>query len=309
MAIRPSVQDVSIRQLQYAVAVADTLHFRKAAERCAVSQPTLSAQLRELESILGVTLFERDRRSVRITSAGEEIVARARRVLLETEDLVAAAERSRDPLTGTLRLAVIPTIAPYLLPELGPHLAAELPKLRIVFREQKTADAVRDLESGAIDAAVVALEADLGDVASATLVVDPFVVALPKRHPLAKKKKLELADLEGARVLLLDDGHCLRAQALALCARANADEADFRATSLATLAQMVSANEGITLLPKLAVPVENRRGQLVIRPFTAPAPSRTLALVWRPSSPLGAAFERVAEVLRAAATAASALAA
>jgi len=301
MTIEAHLHDLSLRQLQYAVAVADTLGFHKAAALCHVSQPTLSAQVQQLESVLGLPLFERDRRRVLVTPAGQEVVQRARRILLEVGDLIAAATRAREPFTGTLRIGVIPTIAPYLLPELTPKISAAYPKLAVVFREEKTSDIVRDLNEGALDAGLLALEADLGDCAHAEIAKDDFVAALPRGHALAKKKRLEVSDLEGARVLLLDEGHCFRDQALSLCAKGHAQEPSFRATSLSTLAQMVSSGAGITLLPELAVAVENRRGQLEIRPFARPVPGRTIALVWRRKSPLADAFTKFADTLRRAA--------
>ena len=301
MTIRaPSIHDLSLRQLQYVVAVADTLGFRRAAERCAVSQPTLSAQVQHLEEVLGVKLFERDRRRVLVTSAGEEVVTRARRILVDTEDLLAVATRARDPFAGTFRVGVIPTVAPYFLPEVTQVLAKKYPHLRLVFREEKTEDTVRDLWAGTLDAGLVALEADLGALEHAEVLRDPFVVAMPKGHRLAKKKKIAQSDLDDQEVLLLEDGHCLRSQALALCSKAGAREMDLRATSLATLVQMVAGSHAVTLLPDLALSVENRGEQLEIRPFSAPVPFRTLALVWRPRSPLADAFRRTAATLRAA---------
>lgn len=296
----PTSHDLSLRQLQYVVAVADTLGFRKAAERCHVSQPSLSAQIRELEETLGVTLFERDRRAVLVTAAGADLVARARRVLSEAGDLVDAAVRLGDPLAGQLRLGVIPTIAPYLLPEAVPAVLARFPKLKLLFREEKTEVLVASLAAGKLDAAVLALEAEIGDLAHAVIAEDPFVLAAPKRHPLAKKRTIHADDLEGETVLLLDDGHCLRGQALSYCSSARANEASFRATSLSTLAQMVSSGAGVTLLPQLSVALENRRGQLAILPFAAPAPSRTVALVWRPKSPMTKELKELAAVLRKA---------
>jgi len=296
----PSIHDLSLRQLQYVVAVADTLGFRRAAERCGVSQPTLSAQVQHLEEVLGVKLFERDRRRVLVTSAGEEVVTRARRILVDTEDLLAVATRARDPFAGTFRVGVIPTIAPYFLPEVTQVLAKKYPHLRLVFREEKTEDTVRDLWAGTLDAGLVALEADLGALEHAEVMRDPFVVAMPKGHRLAKKKKIAQSDLDDQEVLLLEDGHCLRSQALALCSKAGAREMDLRATSLATLVQMVAGSNAVTLLPDLALSVENRGEQLEIRPFSAPIPFRTLVLVWRPRSPFADAFRRTAATLRAA---------
>jgi LysR family hydrogen peroxide-inducible transcriptional activator len=295
-----TAHDLSLQKLQYIVAIADTLGFRKAAELCHVSQPSLSAQVRELEEALGVKLFERDRRRVIVTPAGADLVARARRVLDEAGDLVAAAVRLGDPLAGSLRLGIIPTIAPYLLPEAVPAVMARFPKLQMLFREEKTEVLVAGLASGQLDAAVLALEADLGELSHAVIAHDAFVLAMPKRHVLVRKRTISAEDLDGETVLLLDDGHCLRGQALSYCASTQASEASFRATSLSTLASMVSSGAGVTLLPSLSVPVENRRGQLAIRPFDAPAPSRTIALVWRPSSPMTKALKELAAVLRKA---------
>ncbi|MDB4943178.1 MAG: Hydrogen peroxide-inducible activator [Labilithrix sp.] len=296
-----SISDLSLRQLEYVVAVADTLGFRKAAERCGVSQPTLSAQIAQLEGVLGVTLFERGRSSgVLLTPAGEIIVSRARRVLLETGDLLAAATRARDPFEGSFRVGVIPTVAPYYLPEVTQVLARAYPHLRLVLREEKTEDAVRDLWAGTIDVALLALVDEVRDLDHAKVLDDPFVVALPRGHALARKKKVTQADLDGEDVLLLDDGHCFRSQALAVCNRAGAHEMDLRATSLSTLVQMVAGSTAVTLLPELAVDVENRRAQLEIRRFAEPVPSRTIALVWRPQSPFAEAFRKTAATLRAA---------
>lgn len=291
----------SLRQLQYAVAVADTLSFRRAAERCRVSQPSLSAQLAQLEQALGVSLFERDRRRVLPTAAGQELVARARRILVETDDLTEAARRLGDPFSGTLRIGVIPTISPYLLPAVAPKLRAKFRRLSLHWVEDKTESLVQALESGALDGALLALEAELGDVEHAVVAIDPFVLAAAKTHPLARAKgPASPRELRGQSVLLLDDGHCFRPQALAVCATARAEELDFRATSLSTLTQMVAGGAGVTLLPRLAVATEVRRSELKVRPFEEPAPHRTLALIWRRRSPLGAALEQIAEVVRAA---------
>jgi LysR family hydrogen peroxide-inducible transcriptional activator len=295
-----SAHDLSPRQLQYVVAVAETLGFHKAAERCHVSQPTLSAQVKQLEDVLGVQLFERDRRRVLLTAAGAVVVAHARRVLLEIDDMIAAAKQLIEPCSGTFRIGVIPTIAPYLLPDVVPAVRARYPKLQLVFREEKTDAVVADLREGRLDAGLLALEADIGEWASGRIADDPFVVALPEGHRLARKKRVAASDLDDENVLLLDEGHCFRAQALAVCNRAGAKESELRATSLSTLAQMVSSGSGITLLPQIAVAVENRRGQLEVRPFTSPAPHRTIALIWRPHSPFAETFRDLAEVFRSA---------
>jgi LysR family hydrogen peroxide-inducible transcriptional activator len=286
----PAVHDLSIRQLEYIVAVADTLGFHKAASLCHVSQPTLSAQVAQLEAVLGVKLFERDRRRVLVTASGSAVVAHARRVLVEVRDLLVRVGQLRDPLAATLQIGVIPTIAPYLLPDVVPEARERYPKLRLIFREEKTDAIVEHLRDGRLDAGLVALEADIGSWEVGRIATDPFVVALPKGHPLARKKRIHRDDLDGVDVLLLDDGHCFRSQALSICAQSGAREGEVRATSLATLVQMVSAGIGITLLPQIAVSVENRRGDLEVRSFAPPIPSRTIALIWRPQSPLTEAF-------------------
>lgn len=292
--------DLSIRQLQYLVAVADELGFRRAAERLHVSQPTLSAQIQQVESVLGFAVFERSARQVLLTGAGRGVVEHARRVLLAVDDLLAEATRVRDPFTGVMRIGVIPTVAPYLLPEVTPSLTAAYPKLRLTFREEKTEVALGELRAGRLDAVVLALVEDTKDLAHAVLLEEAFVVALPKTHPLTKKKRVALQALEDEPVLLLEEGHCLRDQALALCQRVGARETDLRATSLATLVQMISTGAGITLLPELAVPVENRRAQLEVRPIAPKPPRRTLALVWRPESPSGPSFQALAATMRRA---------
>jgi len=293
---------LSLRQLQYIVAVAEELGFVKAAARCRVSQPALSAQIAELEEALGARLFERDRRRVLLTPVGEHVVARARAILREVEGLVELAERSRDPLSGPLRLGIIPTVAPYLIPLVRPELRRAYPKLRVLWVEDKTATLVAKLDHGEIDGALLALEAEIGDVEHEVVGFDPFVLAAPAGHPLmAKRRPVDRAELEAEEVLLLDDGHCFRAQALAVCASAKAAELEFRATSLSTLTQMVADGAGITLLPRLAVAAEAHKAHLSTRDFVAPAPGRTLALVWRRRSPLGPSLRRLASTTRAAA--------
>jgi LysR family transcriptional regulator, hydrogen peroxide-inducible genes activator len=277
----------TLRQLQYAVAVADTLSFHRAAARCRVSQPSLSAQLAQLEDALGVKLFERDRRRVLPTAAGVQLISRAQRLLVEADDLLEEARRVGDPLTGTLRIGVIPTISPYLLPRLTPALRESYPRLTTLWIEDRTDALVRRLGAGELDAAILALEADIGQVDHEVIARDPFVLATPPGHPLgASRKPASPAELKGESVLLLDDGHCFRDQALSFCHRAAAGEMEFRATSLPTLAQMVAAGAGVTLLPLLAVDAEARPADLRVRRFADPAPHRTIALVWRPRSPL-----------------------
>ncbi len=297
--MRSSHHPFTLRQLQYAAAVADLRSFRRAAERCHVSQPSLSAQVAQLEEQLGVRLFERGSRKVIVTAAGEVVLARLRRLLLEADDLADSVRQLGDPLAGTLRLGVIPTVSPYLLPEVVPELRARHPGLSAVWVEDKTENLVDALREGRIDGALLALEAPLGEVEREVVCEDPFVLAAPPGHPLVRSSTPATPqDLRGAGFLLLDDGHCFRDQALSYCASARGRELDFRATSLATLAQMVAGGAGVTLLPRIALPVENRRSELAVRPLASPAPHRTLALVWRPRSPLGPALRRLGATIR-----------
>ena len=289
----------SLRQLQYAIAVADALSFRRAAERCHVSQPALSSQLAQLEQTLGVRMFERDRRRVLVTPAGREIIERARRLLIEADDLVDASRRAGDPLAGTLRIGVIPTLSPYLLPAVAPALRKAFPRLRLAWREDKTAVVVALLAAGELDAALVALEAEIGDVEREVIARDPFVLAVGAGHPLARSAApVKLSELRGEEVLLLDDGHCFREQALEVCTSARAREGEFRATSLPTLIQMVAAGVGITLLPAVSVAAETQRADLALRELATPNATRTIALVWRRHAPIAPVLRDLSEVLR-----------
>jgi LysR family hydrogen peroxide-inducible transcriptional activator len=295
----PRPADLTFRQLEYLVALADTLGFHRAAQRAHVSQPALSAQVQQAEAILGVQLFERNQRRVLLTPAGEAVVARARRVLREAEDLLASARTLQDPFQGSWRLGIIPTVAPYLLPDILPGVALAHPGLRLLLREERTPVLVQELQAGGLEAAILAEVPDLGDLVRAPLARDPFLLAAPQGHPLARKRAVALKDLEQAPMLLLEDGHCLRGQALAFCAQAGAREADFRASSLSTLVQMVASGLGLTLLPSLCAPLERSRASLALRPFTSPAPGRELVLAWRHGSPLDGALRVFAGELRA----------
>lgn len=288
----------TLRQLQYVLAVAATGSFRRAAERCFVSQPSLSAQVAEVEVALGVRLFERDRRQVLLTAAGTEVIERARRLLEEAEGVMGAARRCADPLRGSLRVGVIPTLGPYLLPLTVPALKRAFPELAVVWSEEKTDVLVQQVTSGQLDAAVLALVPNLGGLDTATLGRDPFVLATPPHHPLAEGQgPVHADDLADERVLLLTEGHCLRDQALSFCARVGLEDVAFRATSLPTLAQMVSSGAGVTLLPRIALGAERARAHLGVRHFDAPGPARILALAWRSSTPLAAALRQIAETL------------
>jgi LysR family hydrogen peroxide-inducible transcriptional activator len=280
---------MNLRALQYFVKLAELKHFSNAAEACFVSQPTLSTQIRKLEEELGVSLVERAPRKIMLTPIGEDIAHRARHVLRDIEHIKDAARRSKDPATGTLRLGIFPTLAPYLLPHVIPVLRQKFPELRMQLAEEKTEIILNMLDQGRLDAGLLALPVDQQGMEVEVLFDEPFVTAMPASHPLSDKRTIDLKDLEGEELLLLEDGHCLRQHALEVCALAGAHErVDFHATSMETLRQMVAANAGVTLMPVLSVkppipPTEN----IALRPFEAPAPSRTIALVWRSSSPLG----------------------
>jgi LysR family hydrogen peroxide-inducible transcriptional activator len=289
----------SVRQLECLVAVSKHLNFRAAARDCHISQPALSAQIARLEETLGVTLFERNRRRVLLTPVGEVVMERAKKLLADLDDLDVLARGHADPLAGQLRLGVIPTIAPYLMPRVMPKLRAVCPNLELLIREEQTARSLELLGEGKLDAVLLALEAELGEVSTLPLFRDPFVFAAAAGHPLAQRKSVKTADLQSQRVLLLEDGHCLKDQAWAICqAEGVKSIVDFRATSLGTLAQMVSTGAGITLLPQLSVPTVGAFPGIVVRPFAKPVPYRTIGLVWRPTSPRRELFEAVADVLR-----------
>jgi LysR family hydrogen peroxide-inducible transcriptional activator len=288
---------MNIRALQYFVKLADLKHFSKAAEACFVSQPTLSTQIRKLEEELGVQLVERAPRKVMLTPVGEEIAGRARGVLNEIEQIRAVARRNINPADGTLRLGIFPTLAPYLLPHVIPSIRSKFPRLKLQLAEEKTDDILRMLQRGELDAALLALPIDADGLRVSVLFEEPFVLAVPEDHPLAKKDSVTTEDLRGTELLLLEEGHCLREHALEVCALAGASErVDFHATSMETLRQMVAAEVGITLMPLLSVkPPIAATGNVVIKPFKSPAPSRTIALVWRSTSALSAFFESLAE--------------
>jgi len=288
----------TVRQLEYAVAVAEHKSFHRAARACHVTQPGLSAQIQQLESLLDARLFERDRRNVWITAAGEDVVRRARTVLDEVRGMVESAHGFKHPLRGMLRVGVIPTIAAYLFPSVLPRVRRRHPELRLRLHEGRTSELVALLRRGELDLLVVALEAPLEGLETLPLFEDRFVVALPASHRLAKRRRLREGDLADETILLLTEGHCLREQALAACHARGADAiGDFRATSLATLVEMVSGGEGVTLLPELTVPVEARRRDLALVPFEPPAPFRTIGLAWRAASGRAAEYALLAESL------------
>jgi LysR family hydrogen peroxide-inducible transcriptional activator len=294
---------VNLRDLRYLVALADERHFGRAAERCFVSQPTLSAQIGKLERYLGVTLVERQPKRVSLTPTGAKVVERARRLLQESDAIVELAKTDRDPLSGQLRVALIPTVGPYLLPRVAPALSRDLPKLKLLLYEYQTAPLIERLRAGEIDMGILALPvAPIDGLESAVLYEEPFALAMSGSHRLAARRRVTVEDLREETLLLLEDGHCLRDQALEVCSRVDVHEAqDYRATSLETLRQMVAAGHGVTLLPELAIaaPTGTALG-LQVRPFVRPPPSRTIGAVWRKSTTRGPAIEAISATVRAA---------
>ena len=292
--------DLKLKDLRYLVAVADQRHFGRAAARCFVSQPTLSAQLKKLEDNLGVQLIERAPNNVCLTEAGEAIVARARRILEASDEMVTLARSQRDPLAGRLRVALLPTIGPYLLPRVAPAVRKALPRLELRLYEYQTAAMLAKLHAGEIDVGILALPVEVDGLESRALYREAFVVALPEHHPLAARERVRLADLKGEQLLLLEEGHCLRDQALEVCSRVGvSDQQDFRATSLETLRQMVATGAGVTLLPELAGrgAYRNARG-VALRPFARPAPERHIGALWRKSSARRAAIDALCAQIR-----------
>lgn len=293
---------MNLRDLRYLVALAEHRHFGRAAEACFVSQPTLSTQIRKLEEELELSLVERAPRKVMLTPAGREIAERARRVLADVEQLREIARRSRDPEAGTVRLGLFPTIGPYLLPHVVPGIRKRFPRLELLLVEEKTDEILHRLRDGRLDAGVLALPLPGHDeqLHIEPLFDEPFVLAVPEGHPFAKRATLPVSELVGQDLLLLEEGHCLREQALDVCHLSGANErSGFRATSLETLRQMVAANVGLTLLPTLAIkPPVSPAGHIHLLRFQGKAPHRRIALVWRRSSAMGGFLEKLAEVLR-----------
>lgn len=290
----------TLRQLEYVVALAHHGHFGRAAQAVHVSQPALSAQIRELEERLGATLFERDRRATRPTPVGNEVARRARSILRDVEDLVAAAATAGGQLTGTVALGAIPTMAPYLLPAVTGAVRNAWPGTTLELTELRTDDLVEAITGGDLDLGLVATPAGTGRLQIREIGDDEFRLTVPTAHHLARRSSVPLAVLADLPVLLLEDGHCLRDQALAACSLAGTVEhAEVRSASLATLSQMVAAGVGVTLLPTSALAVETRAGSgLTSVAFDPPAPRRGIALAWRPSDPRQAHYQHLANALR-----------
>lgn len=276
----------TLRQLQFLIALADHGSFSRAAEACRVTQPTLSAAIKEIEGLIGTALVERSARASRLTTAGDVAVSHARRILTEANDMVASARGAGVPLTGTFRLGAIPTIAPFVLPDAVKQLRADYPSLQLYLREDKTADLLAGLHTRALDAAIIALPWETPGISTMTLAPDRFLLACPTGHDLHKKAALSTNDLEGQPVLLLEDGHCMRKHALSVCSKARVDrQDDLAATSLHTMIQMVAGGLGVSLVPEMAARAGIANGIGVhITPFDEDPPSRDVAIAWRTGS-------------------------
>jgi LysR family transcriptional regulator, hydrogen peroxide-inducible genes activator len=295
---------MNLRDLQYFVAVAETRHFGRAAERCFVSQPTLSGQIKKLEGELGIALFERTNRSVALTPIGESLLGFARRAVEEVDALVQTAKAHRDPLASPLRFGAIPTLSPYLMPLILGPLRKAHPQLRLVLSEEVTEHLIRRLHQHEIDVALLASPVDEPEFECRELFIEPFWVAHPVDHPLYDRDEIVPRDLDGVDILLLADGHCLADQVMEVCAMEQREHsgamADLRASSLETLLQLVGAGFGCTLVPALAV-----RGSwmtdtgVVARPLRAKTASRTVSLVWRRTFPRTMALDALADVILA----------
>jgi LysR family hydrogen peroxide-inducible transcriptional activator len=290
---------MNIRDLKYLVALADNKHFGNAADACYVSQPTLSMQIKKLEDELGVTFFERNNKQLITTPIGEKIIEQARLILKEVDELKSIAQLAKDPFSGNFRLGVIPTLGPYLLPLILPAIKKQLPKINLIIFENKTDVIVKQLLQGKLDAVLLALPIHEQHLKHVVLFKEPFYLAMPENHALAKKQKIQLKDLKHADLLLLEEGHCLRDQALEACQWVDVKEKQgFQATSLETLRHLVAANFGITLLPELAVQSAGKHKNLVTKPFASPSPQREIGMLWRQTCARDVCCEKIAEVIK-----------
>lgn len=293
---------VSLKQLKYFDAVARTGHFGAAAQQCAVSQPALSMQIQELEKSLGVQLLERGRRGVLLTESGKTIAQRAARVLADVRDIVDVARRQSDVLSGPLHLGVIPSVAPYILPQLLPMMRTGFAGLDLHIRETQTQFLVRELLDGQLDLLLLALPIEHPDIETLALFDDPFLLAMAAAQRIPNRVRASADLFEGGRLLLLEEGHCFRDQALAFCSLQKVENINtFGASSLSTLVQMVANGLGMTLLPELSASLETRRGDIHLMRFEDPEPKRTIGLAWRKSSPRKRHFAELGKMIAEAA--------
>jgi len=292
---------MTLQELKYLVALADHGHFGRAAEACFITQSTLSTQIKKLEDFLGVTLFDRSLKRVTPTPIGREILQAARNIVEEAERIRELAKHAQDPMARTIHLGVIPTLGPYYLPHALTLVHKKHPGLRMLLREEMTPQILEHLVDGKLDAGLLALPVTDDNLRVEPLFYEPFYAALPAGHPLARRDVLKVSDIMAEKLLLLDEGHCLRDQALDVCGTGSRGREEVRATSLETLRQMVGMGLGLTLLPALSVdagPRQNKKA-VEIRPFKSPPPGRTIALAWRKRAPFPETFERLAVTLKA----------
>lgn len=291
---------MTLQELKYLIALADHGHFGRAAEACFVTQSTLSTQIRKLEDFLGVTLFDRSLKRVTPSPIGREILVAARSIVEEAERIRDLAKHAQEPMTRTIHLGVIPTLGPYYLPHALTLVHKKHPGLRLLLREEMTPQILDHLQEGKLDAGLLALPVAGENLRLEPLFYEPFFAALPADHALAARGALKVADIVNEKLLLLDEGHCLRDQALDVCGAGSSGREEVRATSLETLRQMVGMGLGVTLLPALSVDVGPRvsRKSVEIRPFRKPKPGRTIGLVWRKRAPIPETFERLATTLK-----------
>jgi len=287
---------MNLRDIHYLVAVADLKSFSQAAEQCHISQPTLSAQVKKLEDLLGVQIFERNNKRVMLTDTGERIVECARRILREEDSIHAIANEAKDPFSGTFKLGAFPTLASYVFPTVVSAIRADLPSLKLMLIEEKTATLLDQIRAGTLDAAFIALPVQDPRLVETALFDDEFFLAVPATHELARATKVDQSILKQYELLLLDEGHCLRDQALEVCQlHGGHEQTGFRATSLETLRQMVKAGTGVTLIPRIAI--SGTDTDIHYLPFREPAPSRRIGLVWRKTTTRSKLIERVVTLL------------
>lgn len=290
---------MNIRDMEYLVAVAELENFSRAAQRCYVSQPTLSAQIKKLEERIGTAIFERSNKQVMLTDAGQAVIQSARSILQHAEHIKEIGLMAQDPRAGRFRLGAFPTLSTYLFPGLVSKIREALPDLRLILAEEKTAVLIDKLKAGEIDAALLALPINEDSLVCRKLFEDKFRLAVPKDHPLAKRKQITMSDLADNRLLLLEEGHCLRDQAMEVCELSGIGEQDFRATGLETLRLMVKAGTGITLMPEIAIDPKDK--DLKTIPFIDPAPSREIGLLWRKTTTRTIVIEEIIDLLLASA--------
>ena len=292
---------MTLQELRYVVALADAGHFGHAAEMCFVSQSTLSTQIKKLEDYLGIALFDRSLKSVTLTPAGRDIVDSARRIIEEANRICDLSKQIKDPMTRSIHLGVIPTLGPYYLPHVLPLIHEHFPKLRLLLREEMTPHMLAHLTEGKLEAGLLALPLPVDDPAMEIMPLfsEPFLAAVPANHPLAAATEVHIDELVDAGLFLLEEGHCLRNQALEACRLTELENEEIRATSLETLRQMVGMGLGVTLIPAIAGSQSHGlEGRVALRPLSAPGASRTIGLVWRRRSPLAPTMESLAKLLK-----------